>query len=196
VSQTAAGDDVQLIARFRAGEREVFGRIMERHLEAIYAVARGVLGNPDEAEDAAQEVFIKLYHHLNRLAPDSCLRAWLHRVCVNQCIDRQRRRARGPVELTPEEWEHMPDAAGDPQQTAERRELQAAVRRAVAELPRQQRQAFFLRHFGGLSVAEVAAAMGCAPGTVKTHLSRATAHLRAALGPQIQSGAPEVIRHE
>ena len=87
----ALTDDGQLIGRFQRGDDDAFDRLMELHTDKIFALAWGVLQNREEAMDAVQEVFVKLYKALPAFPPSDNLHAWLYRVCLNHCIDRKRR---------------------------------------------------------------------------------------------------------
>ena len=94
-------EDGVLIARAKQGEAEAFDRLMALHMDKIYALAWGVLMNREDAMDAVQEVFIKLYWALPKFPPDNNLSAWLYRVCLNHCIDRKRRKKRAATTDSP-----------------------------------------------------------------------------------------------
>ena len=176
--------DEQLVARFQAGDARAFDELAAIHLGHLFALSVELLGNRDDAEEVTQEVLIKLYHCISRSRPPARLRAWLYRVCVNQCHDWRRSQRRRPVML---EMTEAADRALDPDPAnwAAGAALREALRSALWELPRQQRTAFLLCHFAGLSVNDIAAALGCAPATVRVHLSRATARLRDALSAEV-----------
>lgn len=170
-----------LLAALRRGDDEAFRRVAAAEVRDLYALAWGILGRRDEAEDACQEVLLRLYRAAPKLSPDTSLRAWLRRVCINYCLDERRRRTRREVreaaELT---WPNA--GAWSPQEAAERTEFRARLHRALAFLPPGQRAVFVLRHVHECSVKETAHALGCAEGTVKAHLSRAVRRLRQLLG--------------
>lgn len=178
--------DEQLVARFRAGDATAFDELAAIHLDRVFAVAVQLLGNREDAEEVTQEVLIKLYRCISGSRPPACLRPWLYRVCVNQCRDWRRSRRRRPVvlEMTEAASDHLESDGANWAATAALRET---VRAALLDLPHQQRMAFLLYHFAGLSVNEVAAALRCAPATVRVHLSRATARLRDALSEEVRT---------
>jgi RNA polymerase sigma-70 factor (ECF subfamily) len=175
----ASAEDEVLIRRFQQGEYEAFDRLMASHINKVYALAWGVLQDREEAKDAVQEVFIKLYKFLPKFPPTDNLNAWLYRVCLNHCIDRKRRERNRRVELTDDDWERLQGSEqDDPELQAYRTEMARAIKRAVQTLPERQQMVFILRHYNLLSINEIAEAMNCSTGAVKAHLSRATANLR------------------
>ncbi|MCE5198120.1 MAG: sigma-70 family RNA polymerase sigma factor [Armatimonadota bacterium] len=190
-------DDEILISRFRQGEGEAFDRLMALHMDKVYSLAWGVLMNREDAMDATQEVFIKLYSALPKFPPSDNLNAWLYRVCLNHCIDRKRRAKRSATEMTDEDWERLRGSERDePEFRACQSETGRIIRAAVDRLPDRQKLVFILRHYKLLSINEVAEVMGCTSGAVKAHLSRATAHLRDRLKGIVVFDAGEVDRYE
>ena len=176
-SMTLAADPA-LVSRARAGDAEAIDALMRRHMDRVYALAYRMLRDREEALDVAQEVFIKLHGSIGSLRAEGQVAGWLYRVCANQCIDRGRRRR---VETVPLEEEMHAEASDTPAETLEHHELQRMVLAAVDALPPRQRAVFLLRHYDYLSLEEIAQSLGCATGTVKAHLSRATAKVREAL---------------
>jgi RNA polymerase sigma-70 factor, ECF subfamily len=177
--ELALEEDRYLISRFLAGEAEAFDRLMDTHMDRVYRVAWQALQDHEEAMDATQEVFIKLHRALPGIGEVGSLSAWLYRVCVNYCIDRKRRPGRDVRLLSDEDWETLRGPRiGEPEWMAEQAETARDIKSAVGKLPRQQKAAFILRHYEHLSLEEIAEALCCSPGTVKCHLTRATAALR------------------
>ncbi len=171
--------DEVLISRFHQGETEAFDRLMALHMDKVFALAWSVLQDKEDAKDATQEVFIKLHRALPKLAPSDNLNAWLYRVCLNFCIDRKRRAKRIKVELTQEDWDRLHGSERyEPEFCTNQSEIERLIRQAVETLPDRQRLVFMLRHYKLFSIGEISEAIGCTPGAVKAHLSRATAHLR------------------
>jgi RNA polymerase sigma factor (sigma-70 family) len=170
--------DEHLIARIRAGESGAFDELARAHARDIFLLARGLLGNAEDAQDAAQEVLIALHRHLSRLRDPRALPAWLSRVCVRRCRAILRRR-RQHQPLTNRELRSDPQM--EPEQRVVARDTQRAVREALLRLPRRQQTVFVLRYFAGRSTAQIAASLNCAPATVRVHLARAVARLRDAL---------------
>lgn len=178
-TRAATTEDGVLILSFQRGDAEAFDRLMEIHTDKVFALAWGVLGNREDALDAAQEVFIKLHRVLSKFSPSDNLGAWLYRVCLNHCIDKKRRVKRPRVEMTDDDWEHLQGPQVDkPEYRLDQRETGRIIRGAVEQLPERQKLVFVLRHYNLLSINEIGTAIGCTPGAVKAHLSRATAHLR------------------
>lgn len=164
------------------GDTERFEAIVRRHERRVLALARRLLGRLEDAEDVAQESFLRLYRALDRLDPDRPVLPYLYRTTVNVCRDLQ---ARGRVRLRPVPLDEIaagdePEAGGaDPQEAAglaEERRIAAAALRA---LPDKQRAALVLRDVHGLSTGEVAAALGVTEVTVRTQISRARLKIKA-----------------
>jgi len=190
---TVLTEDGVLISRFQEGEAEAFDRLMALHTDKVFALAWGVLQNREDAMDAAQEVFIKLHSTLPRFSPSDNLNAWLYRVCLNHCIDRKRRAKWTSSELSDDDWERLQGSKDDePEFRAYQSEMGRIIRKAVDQLPERQRVVFILRHYKLLSINEIGDAMGCTPGAVKAHLSRATANLRDRLKGTVILEAREV----
>lgn len=192
-----ATEDQVLVGRFRQGETEAFDRLMALHMDKVFSLAWGVLQNREEAKDAVQEVFIRLHGALGRFPAENNLDAWLYRVCLNHCIDRKRRAKHAAYELTEEDWDRLQGSERDePEFRAYQSETGRVIRQAVDQLPERQRLVFVLRHYQLLSINEIAEAIGCTPGAVKAHLSRATGHLRDRLKGIILPETGEVDRNE
>jgi len=170
----------ELLEALRRREDGAFRQVVEAEADGLYALALGVLGSEQDAEDACQEVFVKLLRAAPRLSASTPLRAWLRRVCLNHCLDQlRRRRPRRRVELL--ESSSLRSPSPTPQDRAEEAELQTALRHALGELPERQRAVFVLRHFGDTPLKEIAGQLRCSEGTVKSHLSRAVSKLRVLL---------------
>ena len=166
-----------LIRALAAGDGQALGRAMDLYLRAVYAVAHGMLGNHADAEDICQEVFLRLHQSARRLDPERPLRPWLYKTCVNCCLDELRRRAHRP-RAGLEALELRPTPVLGPEQVATERQFKEQVAACLLRLPPRQRAVFVLRHLGGMDTPEIARALGCAPGTVKSHLARALVSLR------------------
>jgi RNA polymerase sigma-70 factor (ECF subfamily) len=175
--------EVALISRARAGDARAFDALMAQHMDRIYGLAYRMLRDREEALDVVQEVFIKLHGAMGSLRAEGQVGAWLYRVCVNQCVDRKRRRR---VEVVPLDEGMHADGGDSPAETLERRELERVVLAAVDTLPPRQRAVFLLRHYEYLSLEEIGRSLGCAEGTVKAHLSRATGKVREALAEYLK----------
>jgi RNA polymerase sigma-70 factor (ECF subfamily) len=166
------GRDVTLEAA-RAGDRAAFDLLMRRHERLVLGTAYRLAGNLEDAQDASQEVFLRLYRNLAKLDTGN-LAAWLYRVTVNVCHDARRRHPETvPVDDAPELA-----AAGDPQQSADEAERRALLLRSLRMLSEKERAALVLRDLEGLSTAEVAGVLGSSAGTVRSQISKARLKMR------------------
>lgn len=156
-----------------------FERIMARSERRVLHVALRLLNNRQDAQDAAQEVFLRLYKHLGRLDLDDArgCEPWLFRVTVNICHDIARRRGRS-VALEDAALQDAPAAPPDAQQSLERAQQLEIVRRAIGRLAEKERAALVLRDVEGLSTREVAAILGSSEATVRSQISTARLKLR------------------
>ncbi len=165
----------------RSGDLQAFDRLITWFGPAVLRTARALLGNREDARDAAQEVFFRVYRHLARFDPRRDFAPWLHRVAVNVCRDAYRKRTRLPTVPLDELDSGIPASLGDQDADADARERQRIVRRALGTLSVREREAIVLRDVEGISTAEVARVLGCREVTVRTHLSRGRLKLHAAL---------------
>lgn len=151
----------------------------------VYRLAYQFAGNHHDAEDIAQEVFIKVYRSLERFRQEAQLSSWLYRIVMNACIDHRRRQTPAGAAPFGEEAEHKmlntPEETPGPEQRAYGGELGAVLESAIADLPKGQRIVFVMRHHEGLKLCEIAEALGLAEGTVKRQLHAAVHRLRQAL---------------
>lgn len=177
--------DSELISRAAAGDTAAFQMLVEQHRSMVYRVAYQFAGNHHDAEDIAQEVFIKVYRSLDRFRQDAQLSSWMYRIVMNACIDHRRRRS--PVGAAPfgEEAEHKmlntPEENPGPEDRAYAGELGQVLETEISRLPKGQRIVFVMRHHQGLKLSEIASALGLAEGTVKRQLHAAVHRLRQAL---------------
>lgn len=178
-------EDSQLVKEFQAGNEQAFNELVHRHRKEVYYLALGMVGNHDDAEDLAQEAFVRAYHSLPKFRGESSVYTWLYRITVNLCLNHLRtRRIRSFVGL--EKIEAVMPSSEEADAQTELQELSAAARQAIQALPDKQRAVFVLRHFRGLSHAEIAKIMGRQEGTIKANYFQAVRKLRSALGPYIR----------
>ncbi|MGB8651948.1 MAG: RNA polymerase sigma factor SigM [Mycobacteriales bacterium] len=186
--------DRALLAAHVAGDPRAFDELVRRHRGRMWAVAVRTLDDREEAADAVQDACLSAYRAAAGYRGDAKVTTWLHRIVVNACLDRARRRAVRPTVPLPEQ--HPPD----PRDVLGQRETQLEVEHALADLPVDQRLALVLVDLQGLSVDEAAAVLGVPAGTVKSRCFRARARLAVALGhlrnpdspgPVPPVGAPE-----
>jgi RNA polymerase sigma-70 factor (ECF subfamily) len=189
-----APTDRELVQAHLDGDAEAFGTLFARHRDRLWAVALRTTGDPEEAADALQDALIAAFRRADTYRGDAAVTTWLHRVVVNACLDRlRRRRTRAAVPL-PEEEQQAPRAWSrvvDPAELAMDADRRAAVLAALDTLPPDQRAALVLVDMEGYSVEETAAILECAPGTVKSRCSRARARLLPLLVEHRPAGNPE-----
>jgi RNA polymerase sigma-70 factor (ECF subfamily) len=162
-------------ARSRAGDAEAFESIVRRHEDRVYGLARRLLGRREDAEDAAQEAFFRLYRALCRLDPGRPVLPYLYRLTVNVCRDlgrRRRLRATVPLDDVPPGREPV-DAGADTEAAARLAEQRRIAAAALRTLPEKQRAALVLRDVQGLTTREVAEVLGTSEVTVRTQICRA-----------------------
>jgi RNA polymerase sigma-70 factor (ECF subfamily) len=177
-----AEEEAALIGRARDGDKEAYGMLVRRYQEVVFRTAYLITTDAGEAEDAAQEAFVKGYRALARFRLDAPFRPWIVRIAANEARNR-RRSARRRMELRPSDTSATPvaepvDPDPGPEQTMLQRERQAALLAAIGELGEDDRTVIAYRYFFQLSEAEMADALGVARGTVKSRLSRALERLR------------------
>ena len=155
----------------------------------IWSVALRTTADPEDASDALQDAMVSAYRNAASFRGDSAVTTWLHRIVVNACLDRmRRRRARPTVPLPEEDAESGSRGLPDPRDDLDAFELRMEIERALAALPDDQRAAIVLVDVEGWSVAEAAEALGVPEGTVKSRCSRGRARLAVAVGAAVQLG--------
>jgi RNA polymerase sigma-70 factor, ECF subfamily len=172
------GDEAELAARARAGDRAAFGTLVERFAPQARRVARAVLQNPEDADDAAQDAFLSALVKLDQYDPRRPFGPWLMRIVANAATDRRRRRAVRQTEpLAPE----LAGGGSRPDRDTERRALGERLSAALAQLPARRRVAVVLFDVEGYSHAEIAGVLGVPEGTVRSEVFHARRALRALL---------------
>jgi RNA polymerase sigma-70 factor (ECF subfamily) len=160
-------DDRALLAAHLAGDPEAFATLVVRHRDRLWAVAVRTLGDRDDAADALQDALVSAFRNAGAYRGDAAVTTWLHRIVVNACLDRIRRRKARPT--VPLGSIDVP-SRGDPQAQVDTR---LAVQQALAALPAEQREALILVDLEDLPVAEAARLLGVPVGTIKSRCSRA-----------------------
>ena len=186
-------DDAELVRRALARDADAFRTIMQRHNRRLYRIARSVLRNNTEAEDAVQEAYVSAFTHLASYRGELSLAAWLSRITMNEALGRLRRR-RPTVDIaaleetrTEAEIIQFPLSTqnDDPERTMAQRQILQLVEQATDDLPEAYRLVFVTRVIEGMSVEETADLLGIKPETVKTRLHRARQLVREQLDKQI-----------
>jgi len=183
-------DDRALLLAHVDGDADAFGVLFARHRNRLWAVALRTTGDPEEAADALQDALVAAFRRAGSFRGDAAVSTWLHRIVVNACLDRLRRRRVRLADPLPEDLDAQPTSRSgpgspvpstavviDPADLAVDHERRAAVLAALETLPPDQRAALVLVDMEGYSVEETAAILECAPGTVKSRCSRGRARL-------------------
>src|SRR5437867_9056013 len=178
-------DEAGLVARIRAGDRAAFGVLAERYAGVARRVARAVLGDPDDADDAAQDALLSALVKLDQYDPRRPFGPWLLHIVAKAATDRRRPRTVRRVEpLDPA----LVAGGSRPDVVAERRALAERLRSALAELPARRRMTVVLFDVEGYSHAEIAGILGIAEGTVRSEVFHARRRLRVLLGDWKEDG--------
>jgi RNA polymerase sigma-70 factor (ECF subfamily) len=195
-------DDRGLVAAHLAGDPDAFGALFARHRDRLWAVALRTTGDPEEAADALQDALVAAFRRADSYRGDAAVTTWLHRIVVNACLDRLRRRKVRLADPLPDDVDERADRGSvatadtlDPADVATDHERRAQVMAALETLPPEQRAALVLVDMEGYSVEETAAILDCAPGTVKSRCARGRARLvplLAGLAPGNPRAAPHV----
>ena len=177
--------DTWVIARARRGEDSAFAELLHRYRAPVFNLCLRMLKNRDDAEDVAQDVFIKVFSMLERYDERYAFRSWLFKIAANQCIDfiRTNRvkllRLDEPVHYRGEEIERqLPDDAPGPDEALQSREVASLLRQITDELPPHYKAMIVLRHQEQLSYEEIAQLMELPLGTVKARIHRARAMMK------------------
>jgi len=193
-------DEQELIQRLARGDRPAFRELVETHKKKIYFLALDMVGNPSDAEDVSQEVFLRVFRSFKTFNQDARLGAWLYRITYNASIDHLRKRAVTPEPMADEALETgfqshpqivEPQVSLDPAVAAERALLQDRIGKALGNVSPQEKAVFLLRHYEDLSLKEIAESLDLTVGSVKSYLFRAVRKLRTELVPYRTDINPE-----
>lgn len=172
-------EDAELAALAHAGDRRAFGELVGRHAVQARRLARTILGDPDDADDAAQDGFLAALRHLGRYDPSRPFGPWLLRIVANAASDRRRRRRVRTTESLP------PSLAGGavgPDNATDLGRLNEAIREALSQLPERQRVAVVLFDVEGYSHREIGEVLNIPEGTVRSDVFHGRRALRELLG--------------
>jgi RNA polymerase sigma-70 factor, ECF subfamily len=201
MGEPAQRGDAELLAAHVDGDPDAFAELVRRHRDRLWAVALRTIGDREEAADAVQDALLSAYRAAGSFRGDSAVTTWLHRVVVNACLDRVRRRGGRPTVPLPDD--DVLDCYVDSQRDAAGRvETRLDIAAALATLPAEQRAALVLVDMQGWSVDEAARILDVAPGTIKSRCARGRArllpllaHLRN-LAPSAGVASVQHQRHE
>jgi RNA polymerase sigma-70 factor (ECF subfamily) len=176
-------EDADLLRAHVEGDPDAFAELVRRHRDRLWAVALRTIGDREEAADAVQDALLSAHRAAARFRGDSQVTTWLHRIVVNACLDRIRKRQAHPTVPLPD-GSHADDRPGAPEPAAPATDHDTAlvVRQALATLPADQRAALVLVDVQGYPVAEAAEILGVAEGTIKSRCARGRARMAVTLG--------------
>jgi RNA polymerase sigma-70 factor (ECF subfamily) len=189
--------DAETMLRFKHGDEAAFAELVRRHQGRIVSLAYRYLGSAADAEDLAQEVFLRLYRAKESYEPKALFSTWVHRITANACLNfirgrKARRRVSGPMtgDATSgdDAAEFEDENAEAPGERMEKDELARVLRRIVDDLPERQRLAIVLNKYEGLCYEDVAAAMEMSIPAVKSLLTRARVNIKEKLMPYLSGG--------
>ena len=179
-------EDVELVERARHGDEDAYAALVTRYQALAARTAYVITGSDADAEEAAQEGFVKAFYALDRFRAGAPFRPWLLRIVANEAINRRKAAGRRPtVGLSVALDRPSPDTALSPEGAALASEQRESVLGALRKMREEDRLVIAYRYFFDLSEAEMSDALGVARGTVKSRLSRALVRLRALLGEAV-----------
>lgn len=189
--------DNELMMKFQRGDESAYSALFERHRARVVNTAYRFVGDPDVAQDVAQEVFVRIYTSAKAYRPEAAFTTWLYRITANACLDEIRKRKRSKSRSSSE----LPESASCPSSSPEDRmqsdELAREVRTAIASLPENQRMAVILQRYEGLSYQQIADVLRVSVPAVESLLSRAKGSLRIRLASYLgDSDQPEPTKPE
>lgn len=192
LNQYDSEPDEALIRRFQSGDETAFNQLVLRYQAMVLRVAYKTLQQEEDAKDAAQEIFLKIYRSLAGFKPEARFSTWVYRITVNQCYNvlrsRRRRHWLAPWQRGVQETEaqQTADPHSDPLEEVEKQERIRQVRQALARLPADQRLAIILHRYEGLSYQEIAEATESSVAAVESRLHRARKKLQQSLSAYVE----------
>lgn len=182
-------DEQTLLDRCAKGDVRAFEELIEKYQQGIINHAYSLLLNREDAFDMAQETFVKAFCAVAEFNRQSSFKTWLYRIASNVCLDEIRRRRRRAAEVSLTLGGELGGApqsdiasdSGNPEETAQQAFMRSEIEQAIEELAPEYRAVIVMREIDGMDYSEIAAALGCSLGTVKSRISRARAQLRQKL---------------
>lgn len=185
-------DDNLLIRRAAAGDIEAYGKLVERYQQRIFNLIGRLVGRREAVEDLAQEVFIKAFRKIGSFRFEASFYTWLYSIALNTCRNYYRRRGPATVPLEGHEGKEEAGATADerdaPDEVVSRRQRAELVRKALEQLPEEQKEALILCDLEGSSYQEIADITGVPIGTVRSRIFRARANLKGLLPEEMGKG--------
>lgn len=174
-------DEVKAIERFKSGDNSAFSELVRKYQDRIYSLCRYMLDNPQDADDAAQDTFIKAFQGLASYSPTASFYTWLYRIAVNTCLDHKRKLSlrrlffSAPDNASPDTF---PSQLPNPEAALETKQSMQSLQIALNRLSMKLRTVIVLKEVEGLSYEEVAEVLDVSVGTVKSRISRARDELK------------------
>lgn len=174
-------EDRAFVAQFLGGKEEGFNRLVLKHKDRIFTLCLRMLSDRDEADDVAQETFLRVFHGLKGFRMESLFSTWVYRIAVNACKNKMDSRAwkdrRDKADLDAADLEDG-HSSPSPAEELEAKSRRARIEAAIARLPEEQRVLVVLRDVEGLAYEDIAESLSLNPGTLKSRLNRARAQLQ------------------
>jgi len=192
-----SNEDIRAVEQVRAGNRDAFRSLVERHQEVVYSIVLRLVRSPDVAEELAQEAFVRAYASLETFRGASRFRTWVIQIAFNLVRDRRRAEGRRPVIVSLDELRQQAErtdaplharAPLGPELSLAQEELSSQLESALGKLPREYREVFVLKHVEGLSYVEISAMTGVSIGALKVRAHRARLRLRERFGGHATGG--------
>jgi RNA polymerase sigma-70 factor (ECF subfamily) len=173
-------DDSELAARAAAGDGDAFGLLVDRHAPVARRLAWGILDNPQDADDAAQDGFLAAWRHIDRYRPEQAFGPWLMKIVINAARDLRRKRTVRQVSPLDD---RVPGRGPTPEEATDAALLWEALDRGLRTVPENQRVAVLMHDVAGYSHADVAEALDCPQGTARSLVFHGRRRLRVVLQP-------------
>lgn len=174
-------DDVYHIKNFKNGDNSAFGALVQKYQDRICTLCRYMLGNRDDADDAAQDTFVKAFQGLKGFTPTSSFYTWLYRIAVNTCLDHKRKFSLHSLFFSVDNEDHInsfPSHAPSPESAYAAKQSMHVLQNALNSLSKKLRVVIVLKELEGLSYEEIAEVLDVSVGTVKSRISRARMSLK------------------
>ena len=184
--------DEELILLVQQGQNQAFDILVGRYKNRLYSYLYRLLGNESEAEEFAQEAFVRAYMHADKYRTIARFSTWLYTIATNLVRNRIRNIKRRPktISMWTEDnggedgrWVDIKDESPNPEETMDQRKLQELIQQAIEKIPSRYRPSFVLREINGLSYEEIAATTGLKLGTVRSRINRGRMHFKKAVSP-------------
>jgi RNA polymerase sigma-70 factor, ECF subfamily len=195
--------DAELVRRCIERDAAAVRELTRRYNQRLYRIARSILGDAADAEDAVQDVYLKAFGSLEHFRGEAAVGTWLTRIAINEALGRARRRRptiawepSSEATLHPHMLYHSPSASPDPEMSMAHQEMQSLLERSIDALPEPLRLVFVARFVEGLSVEETADLLAIRPETVKTRAHRARRRLKRDLERRLGATVPEAFRFD